>query len=148
VRQRLLEIQEDEFETTFKLPRARRLRPQPANVHREANMFWKCISARDTKFNDSEARPILTCPILTSNLPNILDELLAQSIESLKPVDVLQFFDEYIDPRSRTRRKLSVHLRSTKHAPPVTPSVNLQAFRSTLFPNNTLKGVPQTQSNG
>ncbi|KAF8493542.1 Metalloenzyme, LuxS/M16 peptidase-like protein [Gautieria morchelliformis] len=117
VRQRLSEIKEDEFERTFKLPRARGLRPQPANVHREANMFWKCISARDTKFNQ--------------------DELVAQSIESLKPVDVLQFFDEYIDPRSRARRKLSVHLRSARHAPHITPSVNLRAFRSTLFPNNT-----------
>jgi hypothetical protein len=70
------------------------------------------------------------------NRSNILDELVAQNIESLKAVDVLQFFDEYIDPRSRTRRKLSVHLRSAKHAPPVTPSVNLRAFRSSLFPKN------------
>ncbi|KAF8493539.1 Metalloenzyme, LuxS/M16 peptidase-like protein [Gautieria morchelliformis] len=128
VRQRLPEMQEHEFERTFKLPRARRLRPQLANVHREANMFWKCISAQDTEFNH--------------------DEILAQSIESLKPADVLQFFDEYIDPRSNIRRKLSVHLRSARHAPPVTPSVDMQAFRPTLFPNNTLsKDVPLTQTN-
>ncbi|KAF8520990.1 Metalloenzyme, LuxS/M16 peptidase-like protein [Gautieria morchelliformis] len=128
VRQRLLDIQEDEFERTFKLPRARRLRRQPANVREEANMFWKCISAKDTKFNH--------------------DELVAQSIESLKRVDLLQFFDEYIDPRSRTRRKLSVHLRSARHAPPVTPSVNLRAFRSTLFPHNTLsKDMAYAQTN-
>ncbi|KAF8479389.1 Metalloenzyme, LuxS/M16 peptidase-like protein [Gautieria morchelliformis] len=126
VRQRLLEIQEHEFERNFKLPLARGLRPQPANVHREANMFWKCIAARDTKFN--------------------LDELVAQSIESLKPIDVLQFFDEYIDPRSSTRRKLSVHLRSVRHAPPVTPSLDLRAFRSTLFPNNTLSKGHVTDS--
>ncbi|KAF8525666.1 Metalloenzyme, LuxS/M16 peptidase-like protein, partial [Gautieria morchelliformis] len=118
VRQRLLDIQEGEFERTFKLPNARGLRRQPANIREETNMFWKCISAQDTKFNH--------------------DELVAQSIESLKPVDVLQFFDEYIDPRSRTRRKLSIHVRSGRHAPPVTPSVDLRAFRSTLFSNNTL----------
>ncbi|KAF8525658.1 Metalloenzyme, LuxS/M16 peptidase-like protein, partial [Gautieria morchelliformis] len=98
VRQRLLDIQEDEFERAIKLPNARGLRRQPANVREEANMFWKCISAKDNKFNH--------------------DELVAQSIESLKPVDVLEFFDEYIDPRSRTRRKLSVHVRSGRHAPP------------------------------
>ena len=58
VRQRLLDIQEDEFELTFKLPCARGLRRQPANVHREANMFWKCISSDDTNFNHGAARII------------------------------------------------------------------------------------------
>jgi hypothetical protein len=60
---------------------------------------------------------------------------------------VLQFFEEYIDPRSKTRRKLSVHLRSARHAPAATTSEGLLAFKSTLFPNNTLsKGAPETQS--
>ncbi|KAJ3281261.1 Insulinase (Peptidase M16) [Rhizoclosmatium sp. JEL0117] len=96
LRTTILEMSEIEFKKNIEAV-VFNLLEKDKNMAQEAHRLWGSISNKYYDF-DQEERD-------------------AQMVTTITPQDLLEFFDTYISPDSRTRRILSIHLHSSKAKP-------------------------------
>ena len=120
----LTEMSDEDFESHKRSLVNKRLE-KVKNLEQESNRFWHHISSDEYDFQQKEIE--------------------AESIRPLSKVDMIKFFEHFIDPTSESRAKMSIHMvaQSTPKdaGPKLSPEEQKSTFIETLGQYLSMAGI-------